>query len=152
MSKITRVLTTAAAATTLVLGAATTASANGNVTWENVAQKSCIANSGNNDAKMKACGDWDAQWYDQQESDGSYTQHVRGNASLCLAAYSNHDVYVEPCTANNSWQRFYEHWDQGRGIWRLQHVQTGWYITVYDNGYRIGVDPYNEVDTKQWFR
>ncbi|MFF4541017.1 hypothetical protein [Streptomyces aureus] len=147
-----KLIATAAAAATLVLGAAATASANGNVTWQSVAQGTCLGNSNNNDAAMKGCSDWAAQWYDQQESDGSFTQHVRDNASYCLAAYSDHDVYVEKCTANNPWQRFYEKYDNNRGIWRLQHVATGWYVTVYNNGYSIGVDPFNEPDNKQYFR
>ncbi|WP_037625288.1 RICIN domain-containing protein [Streptomyces aureus] len=151
MRTLTRLLTTAVASAALVVGVASSASANGTVTWRSHFNGLCLGHTNNNDAVMRGCSYGDAQWYDQLESDGSYTQHVNGDRSYCLAAYSDHDVYVEKCTANNPWQRFYEKYDNNRGLWRLQHQATGWYITVYDNGFSIGVDPFNEGDNRQWF-
>ncbi|MEV0993031.1 RICIN domain-containing protein [Streptomyces sp. NPDC049949] len=150
MRKLTRVLTTAAASAALILGVATSASANSTVTWRSHFNGLCLAHYNNNDAVMRGCSGWESQWYDVQEADGSYTQHVDGDRSYCLTAFSNHEVYVEKCSPNNSWQRFREQWDDSRKLWRLQHVQTGWYITIYDNGFNIGIDPYNQGDNRQW--
>ncbi|MEU4062293.1 hypothetical protein AB0F25_07640 [Streptomyces wedmorensis] len=38
------------------------------------------------------------------------------------------------------------------GVWRLKHAATGWYITDYDRGLQIGVDPLNHWDSRQWWR
>ncbi|MFI0960982.1 hypothetical protein ACH4S8_06145 [Streptomyces sp. NPDC021080] len=155
MRKITRALVTVASSAMLVIGFTSSAHADGNVTWKSDFTGLCLASIDNNwgdpsNVAMRGCGNAGTSWHDQSLGDGTYLMKTNSDTDYCLTAYSDHDVYMEKCSGN-IWQRWHEEWDGGRGVWRLKHEATGWYITDYDRGLQIGVDPLNSPDNRQWW-
>ncbi|MFG2715410.1 ricin-type beta-trefoil lectin domain protein [Streptomyces goshikiensis] len=110
----------------LVLGLSTAAHADGNVHWihknDGKALKVTWSNDHPDDVQVVS-GNWDGwtDWYDVRLSDGSWLQKSKLDTGYCLTAYTDHDVYTEPCSGNN-----YQRWDEidtGNG-WKLRNRQT----------------------------
>ncbi|MFD9560777.1 hypothetical protein [Streptomyces sp. NPDC059994] len=104
---VRRAVVTAAAVTALVLAGATSASADGNATWRHKTSDDCLFYRVNGAGLPYDVGiDWCAAskvWYEQHNSDDdTWLMHPGANHDYCLAAYSNDDVHVEPCTPNNT--------------------------------------------------
>ncbi|MEV5874193.1 hypothetical protein AB0L75_08175 [Streptomyces sp. NPDC052101] len=146
---------TVAGIAALVLGSAPSAFADGEVTWRHKTSDDCLFYRVNVTGKPYDVGiDWCAAanvWYEQHNSDDdSWLMHPGGNRDYCLAAYSNDDVYVEPCTPNNDWQRWYERWTGS--YWKLQHKQTGRYLDSNDSSVYLGPGGWNNDNKYQlWY-
>ncbi len=155
MNKFKRATLTITSVFALTVGAATAAHADGDVTWQSAYTGLCLASIDNNwgnpsNVAMRGCGNAGTTFHEQDLGDGTWLMRTTSDQDFCLTAYSDHDVYMEHCSGN-IWQRWSEEWDGGRGVWRLKHAATQWYITDYDNGLQIGVDPLNSPDSRQWW-
>ncbi|MET3982979.1 hypothetical protein [Streptomyces sp. PvR034] len=139
----------------LVLASATGAQADGKHTWRHKTSGDCLffAYDGNPtpvDVGIHGCGFndlWDEQY---NANDDTYLMHPGNKSGSCLAAYSNDDVYVEPCTPNNDWQRWYQRWTGTH--WKLQHKQTGRYLDSNDSSVYLGPGGWNNDNKYQlWY-
>ncbi|MFG2715411.1 hypothetical protein ACGFX2_33395 [Streptomyces goshikiensis] len=93
-------------------------------------------------------------WYEEyNSSDDTWLMHPGTSSDrrgYCLAAYSNLDVYIEPCTPNNDWQRWYERWTGSS--FKLQHKQTSLYLDSNDSSVYLGHGGWNNDNKYQlWY-
>ncbi|MEV7595650.1 hypothetical protein ACFYMW_40665 [Streptomyces sp. NPDC006692] len=155
MRKIAQAIITTASSAVLVLGLATAASANGDVTWRSETNSLCLAHTENgwgnpDDAGMRSCGSNGAAyngWYEELQSDGTWLFRATSDRSYCLTAYKDHDVYMEKCSGND-WQRWYENKvDNG---WRLGHKATQWYLEDDDNGMGVQIKEWDGGSDQLW--
>jgi hypothetical protein len=129
MKRITQALSTAGTTAALVVGLATSAGADGWVTWQHDVSGRCLGVSGAipfhpDDVRLydSPCTAYGVQWYEVYNSDdGSYLLKPKDNTDACLAAYWDRDVYVENCTGND-YQRWYE--VRTSAGWKLKHKAT----------------------------
>ncbi|MFE1309241.1 hypothetical protein [Streptomyces sp. NPDC058755] len=155
MRKTAKAMITAASSVVLALGLATSASANGNVTWKSNYIGLCLGHIENAwgdpyEVAMRSCGSNGQSsngWYEELQSDHTWLLKADNDHSYCLTAYNDHDVYMEKCSGND-WQRWYE--NKTASDWRLGHKATNWYLTATDNGTGITVQPWNGGVTQSW--
>ncbi|MEV5283503.1 hypothetical protein ACFYMW_25230 [Streptomyces sp. NPDC006692] len=129
----------AAAIPALVVAASGSASADDWVSWKN-AKSGKLLIFGISDHLGEVKGGvpgtgWDYEWWDIQNSDGSWNETQGTNPGRCLTGYYR-QVYTEPCNAwrdgTNSWQRWSEI-STSTG-WKLQNRQTGYVLDDEGSG------------------
>ncbi|MFI9719946.1 hypothetical protein ACIHFE_09860 [Streptomyces sp. NPDC052396] len=140
IKRVRTAVVTAAAIAGLILGSATSASADGRVTWRHRPSGNCLyfnvdIKGTPNGVDVDSCEARNV-WNEEHNSDDD-TWLMHPADGYCLAAFSNLSVYVEPCTPNNDWQRWYERWTGSS--WKLQHKQTGLYLD--SNGEKVYLGP-----------
>ncbi|MFG2123788.1 hypothetical protein [Streptomyces sp. NPDC048710] len=152
-----KAVVTALAVAALTLAGAGTASADGVVTWHHRPSDNCLAIVINGagqpyEVGMNGC-DVGHGWYEQYNSnDGTWLMKPQAQAwrGYCLTAYSDDDVYMEPCQPNNDWQRWYERWTGSS--WKLQHKQTGRWLDSNGRSVYLGPGGWNNDNKYQlWY-
>ncbi|MEV7601238.1 RICIN domain-containing protein [Kitasatospora sp. NPDC089797] len=118
-----------AVAALFTLGTSGAAFADSDVTWTNASTKRCLEYSpGFSNPVVADCSrGWKKIFHDTGNADGSWNEVAKEAApfgKLCLAAYKDNSVYIEPCTnPSNDYQRWFENkTDTG---WELRHKATG---------------------------
>ncbi|MFI5980374.1 RICIN domain-containing protein [Streptomyces sp. NPDC051555] len=124
IKRMAQVAGTAALAPLLVLAMSPVAHADGFVHWDHKPTNKCLQVhrdwKGNpDDVYVQECSY--EPFYDVHLGDGSWLEKDRSKQDYCMTAYTDHDVYMEPCSGNN-----YQRWDEidtGAG-WKLRNRQT----------------------------
>ncbi|MFI1165786.1 hypothetical protein ACH4UM_19765 [Streptomyces sp. NPDC020801] len=151
--KLVKSLLAVAAVPALVAVASAPAQADGWVTWKNVKTGNYLLFDGNGNVKggWAAPGtSWDYDWYDFQNSDGSYNEAPGGGN--CLTGYYR-QVYTESCNARrdqtNWWQRWYEI-STSTG-WKLKNRETGYILDDEGHGgIYANVNDVNSSQNQRW--
>lgn len=126
--RIGRVLGVALAVPLLVLATSTAAHADGDIQWRHANGGGCLGgvwdhHYGWHDVDLHPCWFGATKWQDVSVGDNVWIERMAEVPGSCLAAYTDHDAYVEACTGNNNYQRWREI-RTGDG-WKLQNVATG---------------------------
>ncbi|MFE9571789.1 hypothetical protein ACFYMW_25235 [Streptomyces sp. NPDC006692] len=138
VKNIAKALVIAAAVPALVMTASGAASADGWVSWTNNNSNLLLQADFNGTVKGAAfpssSSSWSADWFDTQNSDGSWNE-ANGASGGCLVGYYR-QVYTEACHAyrdgTNSWQRWSE--ISTNTGWKLQNRQTGYVLDDAGSG------------------
>ncbi|MFD0634398.1 hypothetical protein ACFQ9X_25470 [Catenulispora yoronensis] len=86
-------------------------------------------------------------WTDWAQSDGTWLESPWGRRDLCLTAYWDRTAYLEYCTPNNDYEKWYEEW-QGNG-WRLRNKATNLYLDSNSKG-DVYALPWNGGNYQLW--
>ncbi|MEV5874194.1 ricin-type beta-trefoil lectin domain protein [Streptomyces sp. NPDC052101] len=127
VKRIAQAVGTMALAPLFVLATSAVAHADSDVHWNHKPDGRCLDADYNVwgtpvDVTLRDCSSAYRPWHDVQQGDGSWLEQVAGKNGYCMTAYTDHDVYTEPCSGNN-----YQRWDEidtGAG-WKLRNRQTG---------------------------
>jgi hypothetical protein len=140
--RISKAVAVTVAASSLIVGTAGAAFADGNVTWKDQATNRClgwsynVVNGGyNGPVTWSSCSGTLIQWHDTYYSaNGNWYERVVDNGTVtnvCLTASSNQTVYLEGCKWNSS-ERWHES-NTGSG-WHLINEATGLYLDSNKSG------------------
>ncbi|MFI9722890.1 ricin-type beta-trefoil lectin domain protein [Streptomyces sp. NPDC052396] len=124
-----RTLGLALAAPLLVVATSTAAHADGDVKWVHNNGGGCLTAMsdpprGWKEVGLYPCWFGAANWHDVNVGGDVWIERMADVPSVCLAAYKDHDAYVEGCSDGvNDYQRWRE--QRVNGGWKLQNVATG---------------------------
>ncbi|WP_405901436.1 RICIN domain-containing protein [Streptomyces sp. NBC_00727] len=132
-----RMLGVAGSALLLVVGASATAHADGDIVWNHKHGGGCLAamwdrHFGWSNVGLYLCAFGSAKWHDVSVGGGVWVGRMAEVPDVCLAAYTDHDAYVETCSSGqNDYQRWREIYTNSG--WKLQNVATGECLDSNDN-------------------